>query len=157
MSDRHSESVPGPVVTVWKSLLSIILLVLVAFILIPFRKVIGRAVLNVAAYIVYSADLVGKVIPQQILWVLLIILILYIAVGSFYGKLPGRGIKRVDTSPVIGPVEARMRWIEEKKRGIYFKWQMANLLGGVYKSINESPQLKLPCLHKPCRIFLMPG
>ena len=31
-----------------------------------------------------------------------------------------------------------MRWIEEKKRGIYFKWQMANLLGGVYKSINES-------------------
>ena len=92
MSDRHSESVPGPAVTVWKSLLSIILLVLVAFILIPFRKVIGRVVLQIAAYIVYSVDLVGKVIPQQVLWVLLIILILYIAVGSFYGKLPGRGI-----------------------------------------------------------------
>ncbi len=138
MSDRHSESVPGPAITVWKSLLSIILLVVIAFILIPFRKVIGRVVLNVAAYIVYSVDLVGKVIPQQVLWILLIILILYIAVGSFYGKLPGRGTRRVETSPVIGPVEARMRWIEEKKRGIYFKWQMANLLGGVYKSISES-------------------
>jgi hypothetical protein len=137
LSDRHSESVPAPAIKIWRSLLSIILLVLTALILIPFRKLIGRLVLNIAAYIVYSVDLIGKVIPQQVLWLLLIILILYIAVGSFYGKISQPGSKRVDASPVIGPVEARMRWIEEKKRGIYFKWQMANLLGNVYQSIQN--------------------
>jgi hypothetical protein len=32
----------------------------------------------------------------------------------------------------------RTRWIEERNRGTYFKWQIANQLGAVHQSIQES-------------------
>ncbi len=80
----------------------------------------------------------GVVIPQQILWAFLLILILYIAIGSFYGKRYREEKSPENQSPVIGAVEAMAGYIEERHRGIYFKWQIANLLGKIQQTIQES-------------------
>jgi hypothetical protein len=111
-----------------------VLLIVVSVALFPFRKAVAGAVVRLAAYVVWVLDITGRVIPQQVLWIFLLILILYIAVGSFYGKrLKGEPAPKI-TSPMIGPVEAMTRWIEEGERGTYFKWRLASLLGKIHET-----------------------
>jgi hypothetical protein len=138
MSDQHTESVQSRSIAVWKSLFFSAAFVITAIALFSFRKMIVGAVVRVAAYMVWSLNVVGSVIPQQVLWILMLLLILYIAVGSFYGKKSEGGSIQKNATPVIGPVEARARWIEERQRGTFFKWQLANLLGKVHQNIQES-------------------
>lgn len=157
MSDRHSESMPVSTITIWKSILFSAAFISIAISLFSFRKVVVGTIVRIAAYIVWSINLVGRVVPQQVLWILMVLLFLYIAVGSFYKKLPAPGIKRIEASPVTGAVETRMRWIEGKKRGIYFKWQMANLLGRVYQNIQSPAPNGDPAPSQEVRDFLEAG
>ncbi len=138
MSDQHSESLQSTSITIWKSSLYSVLFITIAITLFSYRKMVVGTVVRIAAYFVWSLNVVGSVIPQQVLWILLLLLILYIAVGSFYGKKSEGGSNRKNADPVIGPVEARARWIEERQRGTFFKWQLANLLGKVHQNIQES-------------------
>ncbi|MBI5965143.1 MAG: hypothetical protein HY863_16820 [Chloroflexi bacterium] len=138
MFDQHSESLQDASVTLWKSSLYTALFIIIAITLFSYRKMVVTAVVRVAAYFVWSLNVVGSVIPQQVLWILLLLLILYIAVGSFYGKRSEGGSTRKNAEPAAGPVEARARWIEERQRGTFYKWQLANLLGKVHQSIQDS-------------------
>jgi hypothetical protein len=138
MSDQHSEIMPGANLKIWKAVLFTALFIVIAITLIAYHKMIVGAIVRVAAYIVWSVNYFGQVIPQQVLWIFLLLLILYIAVGSFYGKRSEGGSARSNASPLVGPVEMRTRWIEEGYRGTYFKWQIANLLGKVHQSIEQS-------------------
>ncbi len=138
MSDKHSESVRSETVKNWKPLFSTALLILVAILLFPLRHSIAGAVMSFATYLIWSANILGMVIPQQILWAFLLILILYIAIGSFYGKRYREEKSPENQSPVVGAVEAMAGYIEERHRGIYFKWQIAHLLGNIQKTIQES-------------------
>ena len=138
MSDQHSEGVRSETVKPWKPLFSIALLIIVAILLYPVRHEVAGAVMNFASYLVWTVNVIGVVIPQQILWAFLLILILYIAIGSFYGKRYREEKSPENQSPVIGAVEAMAGYIEERHRGIYFKWQIANLLGKIQQTIQES-------------------
>jgi hypothetical protein len=138
MSDQHSEGMQSSTVKIWKSILFTALFIVIAITFISFRKMVVGTIVRVAAYIVWSVNTTGQVIPQQILWIFLLLLIMYIAVGSFYGKRSEGGSARINASPLVGPVEMRTKWIEEGYRGTYFKWQIANLLGKVHQSIQES-------------------
>ena len=138
MSDQHSEGMRGETVRPWKPLVSTALLILVAILLYPVRRAVAGAVMSFASYLVWSVNVMGVVIPQQILWVFLLILILYIAIGSFYGKRYREEKSSEEQSPVIGAVEAMAEYIEERHRGIYFKWQIAHLLGKIHKTIEEN-------------------
>lgn len=138
MSDQHSEGVRSETVKNWKPLFSIALLIIVAILLYPVRHEVAGAVMNFASYLVWTVNVMGVVIPQQILWAFLLILILYIAIGSFYGKRYREEKSPENQSPVIGAVEAMAGYIEERHRGIYFKWQIANLLGKIQQTIQES-------------------
>jgi hypothetical protein len=111
---------------------------MIAIAIFPFRRLLAGVVVRVVSYVIWSLNLVGSIIPQQVLWLCLLIALLYIAVGSFYGKRLESGAAPKNASPVIGPVETMTRWIEERQRGTYFKWQIANLLGKVHKSIEET-------------------
>ena len=135
MSDKHSESVRSETV---KPLFSIALLIIVAILLYPIRREVAGAVMSFASYLVWSVNVMGVVIPQQILWAFLLILILYIAIGSFYGKRYREEKSTENQSPVVGAVEAMAGYIEERHRGIYFKWQIAHLLGKIQQTIQES-------------------
>jgi hypothetical protein len=99
---------------------------------------VAGAVMSFASYLVWNVNVMGLIIPQQILWVFLLILILYIAIGSFYGKRYREESSSQDTSPVIGPVEALAGYIKERHRGIYFKWQIAHLLGKIQETIHQT-------------------
>jgi hypothetical protein len=138
VSDQHSEGVRSETVKNWKPLFSIALLIIVAILLYPVRHEVAGAVMNFASYLVWTVNVMGVVIPQQILWAFLLILILYIAIGSFYGKRYREEKSPENQSPVIGAVEAMAGYIEERHRGIYFKWQIANLLGKIQQTIQES-------------------
>ncbi|MBI5354532.1 MAG: hypothetical protein HZB50_17975 [Chloroflexi bacterium] len=138
MPDQHSESMPDPALTAWKSAIYVASFITIAFIFFSFRRTIVGAIVSTASYIVWSVNIFGSIIPQPVLWVLLLVLILYIAVGSFYGKRFWDNKIQRKLGPSIGPVEARARWIEERSRGTYFKWRLANLLGRVYQAIQEA-------------------
>jgi hypothetical protein len=132
LSDRHSEGMRSPEVNSWKPLLYTVLLIIVSVALFPFRKALAGTVVRAGAYVIWMLNLTGRIIPQQVLWVFLLLLILYIAVGSFYGKRLRRGPVSRNTTPVVGPVEAITRRIEQGGRGTYFKWQIASLLGKIH-------------------------
>ncbi|MBI5824809.1 MAG: hypothetical protein HZB18_12335 [Chloroflexi bacterium] len=138
MSDQHSEGVRSETVKFWKPFLSTALLILVAILIFPMRREVAGAVVQFAAYLVWSVNIFGHTIPQQVLWLFLLILILYIAVGSFYGKRYREESSPEDTSPIVGAVEAMAGYIEERHRGVYFKWQIAYLLGNIQKTIQET-------------------
>lgn len=138
MPGRDSESVRNKTVTFWKIFLSIALVVALAAAIFPFRREIAGTVVRAGAYLAWSVNLLGGVIPQQILWFFLLVAILYIAVGSFYGKRLELGVARSNASPLEGPVETLARWIEKRQRGTYFNWQVANLLGRINQHFQES-------------------
>lgn len=138
MSDQHSEGVRSETVKPWKPLVSTALLILISILLYPVRRAVAGAVMSFSSYLVWTVNVMGVVIPQQILWAFLLILILYIAIGSFYGKRYREEKSPENQSPVIGAVEAMAGYIEERHRGIYFKWQIANLLGKIQQTIQES-------------------
>ncbi|MBL8102407.1 MAG: hypothetical protein JNM02_07765 [Anaerolineales bacterium] len=138
MPDQHSKSVRNEPVNTWKSILSTLLLILIAVLLFPMRRWLAGAVVGFASYLVWTVNLIGLVIPQQILWAFLLILILYIAIGSFYGKRYKEESSPVNKSPIVGAVEAMAGYIEERHRGIYFKWQIAHLLGKIQQSIQQT-------------------
>jgi hypothetical protein len=125
-------------VTFWKIFLSIALVVALAAAIFPFRREIAETVVHAGAYLAWSVNLLGGVIPQQILWFFLLLAILYIAVGSFYGKRLEFGVARSNPSPLEGPVETLARWIEKRQHGTYFNWQIANLLGRINQHFQES-------------------
>jgi len=138
MPGRHPGSLRNKNLIIWKSLLSAALVVAVAVAILPFRREIAEALVWFGAYIAWSVNVIGQVIPQQILWFLLLLVIFYIAVGSFYGKRDTAGFAPLNADPLEGPVERLARWIEKRRRGTYFNWQIANLLGRVHRHIQES-------------------
>jgi hypothetical protein len=138
MSDQHPESLQSTSIKILKVGLYAAAFVGITVVLSIYRRMVVGAIVRVAAYIVWSLNVVGRVIPQQVLWILLLLLLLYIAVGSFYGKKLERNTNRKDAVPVVGPVETRARWIEGRQHGTFFKWQLANLLGKVHQNIQEA-------------------
>jgi|CXWL01.1.fsa_nt_gi hypothetical protein len=138
MSDQHSEGVRSETVKFWKPFLSTSLLILVAILIFPMRRAVAGAVVQFAAYLVWSVNIFGRTIPQQVLWLFLLILILYIAVGSFYGKRYREESSSEETVAVVGAVEAMAGYIEERHRGVYFKWQIAHLLAKIQQTIQET-------------------
>jgi hypothetical protein len=115
----------------WFSIASVIL---IAGILLIFRNRIVGGLVYSFSYLVWSLNLFGRIIPPQGVWIALVILIVYVAVGSFYGKHSKGESSRIEADPVPGPVEAMADWIDERRRGVYFKWRIAHLLGRVHQS-----------------------
>lgn len=115
----------------WISIASVILL---AVILLVYRDMVAGWLAYAFSYLVWSLNLFGRIIPPQGVWIGLLILIIYIAVGSFYGKSFRMETTPEAPTPVRGPVEAMAEWIDEKDRGVFFKWRIAHLLGRVHKA-----------------------
>ena len=67
MSDQHSKSVRSETVKNWKPLFSTVLLILITDLLFPIRRAVAGALMSFAAYLVWSVNILGVVIPQQIL------------------------------------------------------------------------------------------
>lgn len=161
MSDQHSEGMRSRTVKFWKPLLFIALLILVAALIFPLGRLAAGAAVRFAAFLAWSLNVMGRAIPQQVLWLFLLLLILYVAVGSFYGKRYREESSPESTSPVVGPVEVMAGYIEQRYRGIYFKWQIAHLLGKVQQAIQQNASNKtserIPLPSERVQAFLEAG
>jgi len=146
MSDRHTQSMRNKKIDDLRRWVSIAVVILLAGILLSYRNLIAGWLVYSFSYLVWSFNLFGRVVPPQGIWIALIILVLYVAVGSFYGKRSREAQSQIDASPVTGPVEAMADWIEERRRGVYFKWRIANLLGRVHQAQyeNSAGRMQLP-------------
>lgn len=134
MPDANSQSMRNKSINDLKRWFSIASVILIAGILLIFRSRIVGGLVYSFSYLVWSLNLFGRIIPPQGVWIALVILIVYVAVGSFYGKHSKEESSRMEADPVPGPVEAMADWIDERRRGVYFKWRIAHLLGRVHQS-----------------------
>ena len=134
MSDEHSQGVREEALKKWKRWFSIASVILFAILLIIYRNQVSGFLLFSASYLAWSLNLVGYIIPPQGIWIMLLVLIVYIAVGSFYGGSWRSEKRKAESGPPVGPVEAMADWIEERRRGVYFKWRIAHLLGKVHEA-----------------------
>jgi hypothetical protein len=122
----------------WRLLLSAVVVILIALVFIPLRREVAGMIVNTAAYAIWAANFYGSAIPQQVLWFLLLILISYIAVSSFYGRTSKGEPAALSAPPAFGPVEALARRIDAGRRGVYFKWQIANMLGKIHQTRQQA-------------------
>jgi hypothetical protein len=138
MPDQHSQSVRDKTIVNMKRWFSIASVILTALVLLMYRNQIAGYLVFSFSYLSWSLNLFGRIIPPQGVWIALVILIVYIAVGSFYGKRSKEEKSQIDEAQVVGPVEAMAAWIEEKDRGVYFKWRIAYLLGRVHQTHDKN-------------------
>lgn len=117
---------------------SIALVAVIAFVVIGIRSQIADAVIQVWSYAVGALAVVGQVIPQQVIWFFIILVLSYIAIGSFYGRRQKAETARPEARPLHGSVETLAEWIRFRRRGVYFNWQIANLLGRIERRFQES-------------------
>jgi hypothetical protein len=115
-----------------------LLLVLVAVVLaltVPlallFRDFVRDVFLVELLRMFWGARLLYESLPQLPLWILFLVLVGVIAVRSLMRR-PGAVRKRVepDVEP-RGQVRVLARWIERASRGEYFRWSLAQHLGGL--------------------------
>jgi hypothetical protein len=134
MPDGNSQGVRDEKLTRMKRWFSIASVILTAVVLLLYRNEVAGWLAYSFSYLAWSLNFLGRIIPPQGVWIGLLILIVYIAVGSFYGKGSGVEESHIEQEPDTGPVEAMAEWIEERRRGVYFKWRIAHLLGKVRES-----------------------
>jgi len=137
--------------------LSIGVVIALAVVLLIYRTIIAAWLIYTFSYIVWSFNLLGRIIPPQGMWAALIILIVYIAVGSFYGKGSDDEKTPMVSEPLKGPVEAMAGWITERRRGVYFKWQIAHLLGKIHQAHFEKTSGRMKPPSKEVEAFLDAG
>jgi hypothetical protein len=94
----------------------------------PLRVVVERVIIAPAAYFLWLLGTFYRFIPQEVVWILLLLGMFYVAVASFYAKpwegdVPGKPLRLH-----FGPVENLARLVEHKTPGVYFKWQVARLI-----------------------------
>ena len=157
MSDQHSQGVRDKTINNVKRWISIASVILLAGVLLFFRNQIAGNLVYSFSYLVWSLNLFGRIIPPQGVWIMLLILIVYIAVGSFYSKRSKEEKSRTEETQVVGPVEAMAGWIEERQRGVYFKWRIAHLLGRVHQTHYQNTSGRMLPPSKEVEAFLDAG
>ncbi len=99
------------------------------------RDAMNEWVIVPLAYLWWVIVLYYRVIPQTILWLLLMAAILFTAVRTFLLTIPVQQKKITLRQTSAGPIEELALTMEKQKRGIYYKWLIANRLGKVAREL----------------------
>jgi hypothetical protein len=114
--------------------LAFILALVLAF---PLRDMVWAYIVVPLAYVWWQLLRLYHIIPQQIYWLLLMILFIYIIAWAFAGWQAENGSVPVKKNPVRGPVESLSGYIAHGNRGMYFRWRIARSLAIVATGILE--------------------
>lgn len=99
------------------------------------RDVIYALVILPLEYLWWVLSLTYRSLAQGIYWVVLVALLAYLALDSLYGRIRFRPRREPKHIPARGPVETMAWWLEQTRRGNYFKWRVANRLGELAEGI----------------------
>jgi hypothetical protein len=95
----------------------------------PLRGLVEGLIILPLSYLAWFLGVLYRALPQEVIWILLLLGMFYVAVSSFYAKTWENDTHGRPVRPHLGPVEDLARLVEHKTPGVYFKWQVARLLG----------------------------
>lgn len=103
--------------------------IIAALLAFPLRGIVHELIVLPLSYLLWMLGLLYLALPQQLLWVVVTLLVLFILGKSLLieMKIPRRPapVSRVDR----GKVESLALAMQKANRGIYSKWVVANRLG----------------------------
>jgi hypothetical protein len=105
------------------------ILMIAAILALPMREIIFNAVVIPAAFLGWQLGLIYRSLPQIAWWWLIIVVIFFLLVFSALPSLKPVRREEVKSQPRHGQVEDLAIWLGRTKKGIYFKWLVANRLG----------------------------
>jgi hypothetical protein len=121
----------------WLASLALLAAVVIAVLL---RDVVEQVIIRPAAFLLWSLGVLYRIIPQPVLWLALVIVMLYLFLGSVVRKLEWPNFRKNKTRPAYGPVHELSEQIMHKDGGVYFKWQLARTLADIALDIQELRQ-----------------
>ena len=104
----------------------IMIAVIMAF---PLQDVIRKTVIVPLAYLWWALGVLYQSFPQIVVWILLIILISFMLLGSLSTDRKRTPREDLKVKPSLGQVEGLAEGLVKMRRGTYYKWQIANRLG----------------------------
>ena len=101
--------------------------VLLAFIL---RDMVVQLIIVPLAYLWWLLRLYYSMIPQYILWGILVVVAIYYAITSLMPEISYRRSFPPDSKLAQGQIELLVEWLNKSQHGgSYYKWLVANRLG----------------------------
>ncbi len=95
----------------------------------PLRDVFQRAVVVPLAYFFWSLGLFYRSMPQLAWWILAVMIVTLMLAGSLSTEEKIDSQQKLKSTPPQGQVEGLAVSMLKAKRGVYFKWIVANRLG----------------------------
>jgi len=99
------------------------------------RYAIYELVVLPLAYLWWLTGLYYRIVPQVILWVVLIFITWFTAVRTLLTQFPLPKEKKQVSLVSRGPIEDLSELMVKRKRGNYYKWLIANRLGKVAREL----------------------
>ncbi|HSQ39625.1 MAG TPA: hypothetical protein VLM78_05650 [Anaerolineales bacterium] len=114
----------------------LIILVIAAALAFAMRETIERTVIQPLAYFWWVLGIYYDSFPQALTWLLLVVIIVMIAIGSFTTDAgPVSDGKRDVRKPAQGPLQSLAGWFLRAPDGLYFKWLIAQRLGKLSREL----------------------
>lgn len=111
----------------WLTLGGVVVIALIlAF---PLQDVIQKVLIVPLAYLWWALGVLYRSFPQVVVWILLVILITFLLLGSLAGKRKRISREEKKARPAIGQIELLAANLNKMRKGTYYKWQVANQLG----------------------------
>jgi hypothetical protein len=128
----------------WRRIFVVLAVVIsIASLAYAMRDAMNEWVIVPLAYLWWVIVLYYRVIPQTIMWLLLMAAILFTAGRSFLLTIPIRQKKDLLHKTFTGPIEDLAITMEKQKRGIYYRWLIAHRLGKVARELLDQREGQL--------------
>ncbi len=100
------------------------------------RDVVERAIIVPLVYLWWLLGLYYSILPQFVLWLLLVVAAVFSAVTTLAPRFINRGVFVPEPKPAKGQIEILVGWLKKSQRGgSYYKWLVANRLGKTAREI----------------------
>lgn len=111
----------------WITLGGVVIIALIlAF---PLQDVIRKTIIVPLAYLWWALGVLYQSIPQVVIWILLIVLISFMLMGSFASDRKRSPSEDPKVKPSPGQVAGLAEHLVKMRKGTYYKWHVANRLG----------------------------
>jgi hypothetical protein len=100
------------------------------------RDVVARAIIVPLVYVWWLLGLYYSVLPQFVLWILLVVVVALSAITVLMPRFGNREFFQPQLKPPKGQIEGMVEWLEKSQRGgSYYKWLVANRRGKTAREI----------------------
>lgn len=115
----------------------LIVLVLIAAGILAYlmRDAIEAKIIQPLIFMFWVLGVYYKMLPQALIWIVLVGLILLVELGSFSSESRTGEGRREPRKPHQGGVESLAGWLERAPKGLYYKWLVAQRLGRLAREL----------------------